>query len=64
LKKTKVPITQEENLFTQLLNRYIVYWPLFLISFLFFIACAYVFLRYATPKFEAAATVIIKDQKK
>jgi len=64
LKKSKVPSNQEENLFTQLLNRYIVYWPIFVISFFFFIACAYVFLRYATPKFEATATVIIKDEKK
>jgi len=64
LKKSKVPVSQEENLFTQLLNRYIVYWPLFIISFFFFVACAYVYLRYATPKFEASATVIIKDQKK
>ncbi len=64
MKKSKVPISQEENLFTQSLNRYIVYWPLFIISFFFFVACAYVYLRYATPKFEASATVIIKDQKK
>ena len=64
MKKSKVPISQEENLFTQLMNRYIVYWPLFVVSIFFFLASAYAYLRYTTPKFEATATVIIKDQKK
>jgi len=64
LKKTKVPISQQENLFTQLLNRYIVYWPLFIFSFFFFAAAAYSYIRYTTPKYEAKATIIIKDEKK
>ena len=64
MKKKKVPIKQEENLFSLLLNRYIVYWPLFIITAALFLSCAFVYLRYTTPKFEATATIIIKDEKK
>ncbi len=64
LKKNKVPVKQEDNLFTQLLNRYIVYWPIFLMFIAFFLAGAFAYLRYATPKYEAVATMIIKDKNK
>ena len=63
-KRNKTPIKQEDNLFIQMVSRYIFYWPLFLILLSIFITGAYIYLRYATPKYEATATLIIKDQKK
>lgn len=55
---------QEDNLFIQLFNKYIFYWPLFLALFILFFSAAYVYLRYATPLYEATATLVIKDEKK
>ncbi len=64
-KKTKnPPPKQEENLFNQIINRYIAYWPLFALLIIAMVSAAYVYLRYATPKYEATATLLIKDEKK
>lgn len=63
-KHHKNPLQKEESLVTQLLAKYITYWPAFLIFVVMAVAGAYVFLRYATPKYEATATLIIKDEKK
>jgi uncharacterized protein involved in exopolysaccharide biosynthesis len=64
VKRNKVVAKQEENLFIELISRYIFYWPLFLILIVVFVSGALVFIRYATPKYEATASMIIKDQKK
>jgi len=63
-KQHKIPVKQEENIFIQLVSKYIFYWPLFLILLLVFMSGAFIFIRYATPKYEATATLIIKDEKK
>lgn len=60
----KNPFQKDENLVTQLISRYISFWPLFLLSAAIAIGAAYVYLRYTTPKYEATATLIIKDEKK
>lgn len=60
----KAPAQKEENLVTQMLSKYITYWPAFLIFSVLAITGAYVYLRYATPMYEATATLIIKDEKK
>jgi uncharacterized protein involved in exopolysaccharide biosynthesis len=62
--KQKIPVKQEESLFIQLFSRYIFYWPLFLLLTTLFVAAAFIYLRYATPMYEATATLIIKDEKK
>ncbi len=63
--KQHKPIAQkEENLVTQMLSKYITYWPAFLIFGILAISGAYVYLRYATPMYEATAKLIIKDEKK
>lgn len=63
--RKRVPVKKvEENLFNQILSRYIYYWPLFLILTVLFGSAAIVFLRYTTPKYEATATLIINDEKK
>lgn len=58
------PFQKDENLVTQLISRYISFWPIFILSAVLAIGAAYVYLRYATPLFEATATLIIKDEKK
>src|ERR1700712_1066845 len=63
-KQNKAPLQKEENLVTQMLSKYITYWPVFLIFMVLAVAGAYVYLRYATPMYEATATLIIKDEKK
>ncbi len=60
----KNPFHKEENLVIQLVSRYISFWPLFLLSGVLAFSAAYVYLRYATPLYEATATLIIKDEKK
>lgn len=63
-KKKKSKEELEDNLFIQLITRYVFYWPLFLFLTITFASAAYVYIRYATPKYEANATIIIKDEKK
>ncbi len=53
-----------ETLFHKLMVKYFPYWPLFTLFFLLIFAATYTFLRYATPKFQATASLIIKDEKK
>ncbi len=40
------------------------YWPLFVISVSVFLSAAFIYLRYTTPKYEANAKIVIKDEKK
>jgi len=55
---------KEENIMHQIASKYIPYWPLFLLAIILAIGIAYTYIRYATPIYEATATVIIKDEKK
>lgn len=55
---------KEENVFKQFASKYIPYWPLFLVAILVAIGVAYTYIHFATPIYEATATVIIKDEKK
>ena len=63
-KLNTIPLKNEESLLTQMIGRYISYWPLFLVCLVLAAVGAKLFLRYSTPKFEATATLIIKDEKK
>ncbi|GAA4328974.1 polysaccharide biosynthesis tyrosine autokinase [Flaviaesturariibacter amylovorans] len=44
--------------------RYLPYWPLFAVLAVIFTALSVGYLRYATPVYEANATILIKDEKK
>jgi capsular exopolysaccharide synthesis family protein len=55
---------EEENLFQEVVRKYLPYWPLFIILLLLSGVSAYIYLRYATPVYEANATILIKDEKK
>jgi capsular exopolysaccharide synthesis family protein len=52
------------NFMQQFASKYIPYWPLFLMAIIIGLVAAYVYLRYATPLYQATATIIIKDEKK
>jgi len=55
---------KEENSIVQVMTKYIPYWPMFLIFLLLSVAGAYTYLRFTTPKYQASATIIIKDERK
>tara|TARA_Y100001954_G_scaffold237654_1_gene302106 strand:+ start:577 stop:2955 length:2379 start_codon:yes stop_codon:yes gene_type:complete len=54
-------LNNENNLKEQLI-KYIVFWPFFLISVIFFIASAFLYLRYTSPVYNTAAKIEIIDK--
>ena len=54
----------EDNLLQDILNRYLPWWPVFAILVAISLACTWIYLRYATPIYEASASLLIKDEKK
>ena len=57
-------VEKDGNMFSELLFRYLPYWPLFLLLFVVFVSGAWLYLRYATPIYETSATILVKDEKK
>jgi len=55
---------EEDNLFNQIMFRFLPYWPLFTGLLVTCVIAAFVYLRYATPLYEISATMLIKDEKK
>lgn len=55
---------KEETLLKAFVSKYAPYWPLFLLAIIVGGALGYIYLRYATPIYQATATIIIKDEKK
>lgn len=62
--KHKKTVEHKENFSQMLVSKFLPYWPLFIIFAVLSVAGAFVYLRYATPIYEANATLIIKDEKK
>lgn len=54
----------DSNIIQKTVAKYLPYWPLFLLFSILALAGAYIYLRYATPMYEARATIIIKDEKR
>lgn len=48
----------------ELVSSYLVYWKWIVLSVLLFLAGAYFYLRYTTPQYGLATTILIKDDKK
>lgn len=48
----------------EILFRYLIHWPWFVVSVIISIACAWGYLYLATPIYNISATVLIKDDKK
>ena len=64
-RKDKVGYQTEEQVNIQeLLFRYLIHWPWFVVSIIICIACAWGYLRLTTPIYNISATVLIKDEKK
>lgn len=57
-------IPEEENLLHNAVAKYLPYWPWFIFAMLLAIIFAWMFLKVSTPRYEATATLIIKDEKK
>jgi tyrosine-protein kinase Etk/Wzc len=55
---------EEEINLREELEKYLRYWPWFLISALLCVVVAFFYLRYSTPVYQTTATIIIKDEKK
>lgn len=55
---------EEQVNIQEILFRYLIHWPWFVVSVIICIACAWGYLRLATPVYNISATVLIKDDKK
>jgi tyrosine-protein kinase Etk/Wzc len=55
---------KESNMIQQIISKFVPYWPLLILFLLMSLVLAYGYLRYATPLYEAAAKIIIKDNKR
>lgn len=62
--KNIVAEEKETNMGQQLISKYLPYWPLLILFMLIAFACAYVYLHFATPIYQASATIIIKDERR
>ena len=56
--------SKEQVNIQELLFRYLIHWPWFVVSIIICIACAWGYLRLTTPIYNISATVLIKDEKK
>ena len=54
---------EEVNLREQL-DKYLIHWRWFLVSIIICLICAFLYLRYTTPSYEATTTILVKDEKK
>lgn len=51
------------NIFSDILHRFLPYWPVFILALMLSISLAYIKLRYATPLYRAQATIMLKDEE-
>ena len=55
---------KEDNLFRYIIKTFFPFWPLFLVLVVVCILAAWGYLKYATPIYEASASIMIKDEEK
>ena len=64
-RKEKTGVQSEEQINIQeILFRYLIHWPWFVVSAIVCVALAWGYLRLTTPVYNISATVLIKDEKK
>lgn len=56
--------TEEQINIQEILFRYLIHWPWFVVSVIVCVALAWGYLRLTTPIYNISATVLIKDEKK
>ncbi len=61
----KNPFEQEEsvNIFGEIKQMYFPFWPLFLLTISISLICAFFYIKYQTPIYQANATLILKDEE-
>lgn len=55
---------REKNLVSSLMFRFAPYWPLFIVLAIVCSAGAWMYLKFATPLYNASANIMLKDEKK
>ncbi|WP_207495268.1 GumC family protein [Aridibaculum aurantiacum] len=55
---------KEEEGLSELVEKYLPWWPLFVALMLLGGICAYIYLRYTIPVYEVTANLLVKDEKK
>ena len=63
-KERTVTQSEEQINIQEILFRYLIHWPWFVVSVIVCIALAWGYLRLTTPIYNVSATVLIKDEKK
>ena len=60
------PKSEKSNttLFEDLKNKYLPFWPLFILLLVMFLIGAWIYLNFATPSYEITATILITDERK
>ena len=56
--------SEEQINIQEILFRYLIHWPWFVVSVIICVALAWGYLRLTTPVYDISATVLIKDEKK
>src|SRR5688500_600058 len=54
----------DESVISDLVFKFLPYWPLFLLITILSLAAAYIYIRYAIPIYKVSANILIKDEKK
>ena len=57
-------LVEESNLFSEIGQRYLPYWPIFAVLIIIAMASGYFYIKYATPIYETSAKLLVKDDKK
>jgi hypothetical protein len=60
----KNTLQEENNLLEFFKFRYFPYWPLFAFLIILFLAGAFAYMQYVTPKYASSMDILIKDEKK
>lgn len=55
---------EDPNIFTIISQRYLPFWPLFILTITFSILGAWIYLRYTNPVYLIEASLLVKDEKK
>lgn len=54
----------KDSLFEELTDKYLPYWPLFIILLAIFLPLAAIYIHYSTPVYQITATILIADERK
>jgi len=55
---------EQQTDFREIINRYLKYWYLFMTAVIVCLVAAFLYLRYATPKYEVSSSILIKQEKR